>query len=467
MNLIWLNRGWYYIRYIFGGLGQIAHFLSKAIYEIYAQVHIPLPSPPDVPALLVLFILIGLAIVAYIKIRFPFWNIQPVYHTYDFGRRWLCGDPFIINTLPQKTKYYENRHIKTSDYTNITAETRQQIVDFLRCYYIESDRVLYTMTSAILDSTMTRYLDPVYISVYYSPDEPLCVGQILENAIINRPIWGIIASTPIHLYYIGNRTQVGDESNRQHVVAYYLNTICVHREHKARGLSRNLIQTQEYNQRIANPGVQVSLLKKEIQLCEGVVPLVQYTTYTFHLRPVRPPTFKDAGFAGAQIVRILPSNIDILIDFLEIVRKTPKYDVCCITDIPVLSRLIETGQLYVYCLKYVENASLGYYFFRNANIQYEDLTEGAEDCDTLQFVGSYNNTANVDVFFGGFLHAYQDILKIQKTFKMMLFEGISDNGVILDKWLSKFHIVLENPTAYYSYNFVHPRSVLPDAFFMI
>ena len=32
---------------------------------------------------------------AYIKIRYPFWNVQPVYHTYDFWR-WFYRTPFLI-----------------------------------------------------------------------------------------------------------------------------------------------------------------------------------------------------------------------------------------------------------------------------------------------------------------------------------------------------------------------------------
>jgi hypothetical protein len=226
-----------------------------------------------------------------------------------------------------------------------------------------------------------------------------------------------------------------------------------------------LIQTQEYNQRRLNPDIKISIFKKEIELCRGIVPLVEYTTYTFYLRPLQIPTMPK----GAHIVRIIKPNIDLLINFLETIKTASKFDVYCITDVSVLSNLIESGQMYVYCLKYVEDIILGYYFFRNANIQYEDLVEGADDCDTLQFIGSFNNTGkeDTDVFYWGFIHAYQDILKIHKPFKMMLFECISHNDKILEKWLDRFHIVLEHKTAYYLYNFVFPKVVLPSAFFLI
>jgi len=248
--------------------------------------------------------------------------------------------------------------------------------------------------------------------------------------------------------------------------AYYLDWVCVSRDYKDRAISRNLIQTHEYNQRILNPVMSVSMFKKEIDLCEGIVPLVEYNTYTFYLRSIKPPGLPR----GVHIRRITKTTISMLIDFLEKIKETPKFNARIFSDISVLSNQIESDQLYAYCLCYDEGVIMGYYFFRNANLQYEDLVEGAADCDTLQFVGSYNNTGDIngsDVFFLGFLHVYQNILVHRKTYKMMLFEGISHNGVILEKWLTRFHITLQHRCAYYLYNVGGFDTVSPDKLFLL
>ena len=41
----------------------------------------------------------------YVKIKYPFWSHQPIFHTYDLLRYWT-HEPFIIQqNMPIKTKY--------------------------------------------------------------------------------------------------------------------------------------------------------------------------------------------------------------------------------------------------------------------------------------------------------------------------------------------------------------------------
>jgi len=187
-------------------------------------------------------------------------------------------------------------------------------------------------------------------------------------------------------------------------------------------------------------------------LCQGVVPMVEYKTYTFQII-AGTPTISELP-KGVYISQITKTTIRLLDDFLVKIKEMPKFDTICIIDINVLSNLIQNSQLYVYCLKYVENQILGYYFFRNANIQYEDMVTGAEDCDTLQFVGSFNNTTDCDVFYGGFLHIFQDIIKKHRPYKVLQMDGISHNANILEKWTEHVSVELEHKCAYYLYNFV-------------
>ena len=83
---------------------------------------------PQYCAISLFFTIIG--IFMYIKIKYPFWNIQPVYHTYDFVRGFISS-PFIIQTrYPMKTKYCDFISVETVSYVDIDEPHKKMFVDF-------------------------------------------------------------------------------------------------------------------------------------------------------------------------------------------------------------------------------------------------------------------------------------------------------------------------------------------------
>ena len=67
---------------------------------------------------MILYALLGVVIIyllfyAFIKIKFRFWAVQPVFHLYNlFYWIWPCG--IIQHGLPPKTKFYEAMPISTT-----------------------------------------------------------------------------------------------------------------------------------------------------------------------------------------------------------------------------------------------------------------------------------------------------------------------------------------------------------------
>ena len=113
--------------------------------------------------------------------------------------------------------------------------------------------------------------------------------------------------------------------------------------------------------------------------------------------------------------------------------------------------LLEKRELYLFCLKNGEHL-YGIYIFRNAHIHYEEL-----DGETLELVGTIQNTENSTVFVSGFMHALRGILKEKKQFKMLSISTIGHNQTILHKWREYHHSVLETQCALYLYNYVLPK----------
>ncbi len=93
---------------------------------------------------------------------------------------------------------------------------------------------------------------------------------------------------------------------------------------------------------------------------------------------------------------------------------------------------------------------------KDVKMQYDDI-EG----NTLQCIGSINQMVGADpLFYLGFMHGLHQIIHKQPEYKMLLFENIGHNTILLNYWRRKNSPIFVNKTAYYTYNFIYPRSPL-------
>lgn len=388
----------------------------------------------------------------YIKIRFPFWNIQPVFHTYDYWR-YFYWTPFIVyRYLPIKTKYCDFEEVFTENYSECSQDDKNNLVNLLQCYYLPSDRILHTIKEKHVHSYLTGYGEPTFVSFFkekhFNKKDLSGNTEIVTSEI---PV-GCITSRPTRIFF---RPTLSEDVYTESIV-YFIDFLCVNRERDIKKISRKLLQTHEYNQRKKNPNIKVSLIKKEIDLFDGVVPCIQYNTTTFYLRNIKFPQLP----MHYQVVRVLKENQDLLADFLYIQTKTNfktadcLFDFCVIPEIGSLISLINSELLYVYVLKSGDQI-YGIYFIKDLKTQYEDI-EG----DTLECIASVSNSYNYNLFYLGFLHSLQHIIKNKKNYKMLLFDEIGHNLYLLENWRKRHSPIFTNLTAYYLFNYIYPRTPL-------
>uniref|UniRef100_A0A6C0HTC3 Glycylpeptide N-tetradecanoyltransferase n=1 Tax=viral metagenome TaxID=1070528 RepID=A0A6C0HTC3_9ZZZZ len=408
-----------------------------------------------------------LLVYGYIKIKYPFWNNQPVFHTYDYWRRFY-REPFVIYKYrPIKTKFCNFLDIKTHPYLDISTEEKRDVLYLLKSNYISSDRIMLTLEEKELDALYSGHIEKCFISYYYSTvfrmdlDSDPEPDPKKEKIICDKEITGCLMSNPVNIYYKNTDTdKIYTETS-----LYYMDYLCINKDiefDKYKKIVqkndtkkiRELFQTHEYNQRIENSQIVGSLIKREIELFEGIVPLVQYITYVYYLRNlVFPPLPKHY-----YVIQITSENIDLLIDFLYIkthldLEKTPDHlAFLSVTSLGNYIEMIKQNMYYVFCLKSGEYI-YGMYFFKDAKMQYEDI-EG----NTLQFYGSFMNTDSFSLFYLGFLHSIHQIVKKFPEFKMLIFENLGDNMKIHGKWRERNTPVFENKTAYYTFNWIYPSS---------
>lgn len=388
-------------------------------------------------------------IYAYIKIKYPFWNNQPVYHSYDYWRRFYQEPFYIYKFRPIKTKFCNFSNIKTILFADTTEEQKQRALYLLYSNYISNDRILFTFNKENLETLCIGYADSVYLSLYYETHYNLSKSN--DHVIIeNREPIGCLLSYPANIYFKGASLS-GEYSE---LTLYYMDLLCIHREHNPVKKTRELFQTHEYNQRIKNPSILGSLIKREIELFDGIIPLVEYKTNIYYLREMNFPNLPKYF----HVLEINTDNIDILTDFiyvqthLDLKINEKHYEFISCVSMGNYLENIKKKTTYVYCLKKGEFI-FGMYFFKDAKLKYEDL-EG----DTLHFYGSIFNSNNKELFYLGYMHSLYSIIKKYPGFKIMMFENLGDNIEIHNFWRNKNTPIFQNKTAYYTFNWIYPSS---------
>lgn len=364
-----------------------------------------------------------------------------------------------------KTKFCEFNQIRTYPYLETTSQQRKEICYLLQSNYILNDRILFTLQEPDLEAQYIGHNEPAYLSIYcekryeFNKIDASFSTQYKEIMESLKPV-GCAISKPVHFFY---RESI-EHNIYTEIQMYYIDIICVNRELDQKKMNRQLLQTHEYNQRIKNPVINCSLIKKEIDLFDGVIPLIEYNTYVFYLRNLKFPPLPE----HFHVTHIDLEHIDVLTDFLfeqthlDLALSKKHFDILAVSDMGNYIALIKQQLLYAYCLRNGKHI-YGIYFMKDAKMQYEDL-EG----DSLQLCGSIMNCDSASLFYSGFLHSLHHIVKKQTKYKMLMFEAISDNTTIFNFWRDQNTPVFTNKTAYYTFNLVYPSSPMnPERCFVL
>lgn len=393
--------------------------------------------------ILFIFFLIMIPIL-YIKIRYPFWSNQPVFHTYDYLRFWT-RNPYIIQKGGSLKTKYLTQNVTTESFLDISSDKKDKLEKFIQEHYVDSDKVLAMITKQDLVDDLSVNPHPSYVSFYN--DKRIDYNPSTGKIDATENLMGCMTSRAVKIY-------LNTDEKFQETV-YYWDYICTHRDSPDKYLGRNIIQTHEKNQRHLNPQIPVSLFKFESDLCSGVVPLVEFNVHTYPIvKIVRPPMSKFST------VRIKGENVNLLFDYLYNITHNIEYKpflLCIFPDTTVLDHLIETGRIIVYALLQ-QSKICGIYIFRDPKLCYEfqeerDVLECVSSITTIDLSVPDNNS----IYFGGFLHALYDIQQTHNDkFKLITFFELANNSYIIERWKWKYSPISVQKSAYYLYNAVLP-----------
>lgn len=392
-----------------------------------------------IPYIFIAILLILFVIVVYIKIKYGFWAIQPVFHIYDL--HFMMFPPGIINhELPEKNKYTNFDNIVTYKYDTLTKMKKDQILFFIKCNYLNNKSNFFNPKYENIYPHFIGHNYSCFISIY---NEPVKIRDINNDNIINdNKIIGIMTTRPINIY-------INKNTHKMSFTSYYVDYLCVDKFHRKMGIAPQIIQTHHFNQSHSEQNICISLFKREEQLT-GIVPLCFYYTYGFSAKTWHKPFNLDSKF---KVININSQNFHLLFDF--IINNNKQFEIVINTEVYNIIELVKTHNIHIYCV--IENNSIVCcYFFRKSCTFVEKTLE------VLTCFASINSTNNT-VFIQGFKISFWEIA-YKYNFGYSAIENISHNNIIIENLIQKTKPDIISPTAYFFYNFAYytfePQKVL-------
>ena len=415
-----------------------------------------------IPYILFIIILIIFIVYAYIRVKFGFWALQPVFHVYDIG--YYFYKPGIVEQeLPQKNKYVNFKNIETNLFTKLSKNQVKKVVDFIRLHYLKNKDNIFAPKEENIVPYFRGHNDKSFFTFY---NEDILLYDLKKGTTIpETKIISVITSRPLHV--------VINNCNNPNTVfdVYYVDYLCVDKLYRKKGIAPQMIQTHHYNQSHLNKNICVSLFKREEELT-GIVPLCVYSTYGFSVNKWTKPHVLHPSY---KLLEITKHNFHFLHDFIK--NNSNNFDILITNEITNIIELIQTKNIFVYVIldNNINNNNndnndtntgdnvngnnktdniIAAYFYRKTCVFVE------KDMEVLTCIASIRDSdCDNDIFIQGFKISFWKIAA-ENYFGFCAIENISHNNIIIDNLKIKTKPLIVSPTAYFFYNFIY--STIPS-----
>ena len=368
----------------------------------------------------------------YIKLKYKFWVLQPVFHFYDIYY-WFINVGIIRNELPIKNRYTNFNNINTLVFEDISKSFLKEFVLLIQLNYLRNNENVFTPNIENIIPYFVGHNAPSFWSFYWEKD--LLLDNKNNTTIEDKKLIGVMTSRPLHVEIIGKRNDASFD-------VYYVDYLCVNQNNRQSGIAPQIIQTHEYIQSHTNKKISVSLFKREEELT-GIIPLTVYKTYCFNMyKWTTPPNNINAQFS---LLTADKQNMYYLYNFIQ--ETKTKWNIIIMPEISNLIELVTTNNIFIKMLVINSNIEAVYIFKKTCT--YIEKKKEIVSC-IASIMG--HNVLHPD-FIHGFKTAIWSIIKQHPTFTYVIVEDISYNNYIIHNLCKQTHPTVVSPTAYFFYNY--------------
>ena len=374
----------------------------------------------------------------YIRLKYKFWALQPVFHFYDLYY-WVINVGIIRKELPEKNRYVNLKKITTKTFEDIDERRLKQLVLLIRLNYLRNGENKYAPKRENIVPYFVGHNAKTYWSYFTEPD--LLIDNKTGKTIDETLIVAVMTSRPLHV-------KINNKRKDAIFDVYYVDYLCVNKGWRKKNIAPQMIQTHEYNQSHNNRKICVSLFKREEELT-GIIPLTVYKTYCFNMANWGQPEQLDARITLLSGDKQNIYYLYTLINEPIINTMNNKWDITIYPEISNLMELVATKNLFVKMLVIDGNIEAAYIFRKTC-------TFIEKDKEIISCIASINGpTLSRDKFIKGFKMALWSIIKENQNFGYLVIEDISDNTCIINNICVKTHPLVVSPSAYFFYNFAY------------
>lgn len=384
----------------------------------------------------------------FIRIKYRFWALQPVFHFYDLYY-WLVNVGIIRHELPETNRYTNFKEITTYSFDRVPEDKLREFVALVKNNYFREKDNLYNPDKENIIPYFEGHNSKSFWSFFWQPD--VLINVKTNETIDDNMLVGVITSRPLHvtIYTTGNILSGKPKSEAAKFDVFYVDYLCVKKGFRKKNMAPQLIQTHEYNQCHLNTDICVSLFKREEELT-GIIPLTVYKTYCFDMKNwIDHP---DPLHSKVNLLVGDTQNMYYLYNFIN--ENNNKWDITIVPETSNLIKLIESNNMFISMLLIDGNIEAAYVFKKTCT----NIEKGKE---AISCITSMNgNILKPKEFIQGFKIALWNILenesrRKQNNFGFLIIEDNSDNGCIIDNIKIRTHPIVTSPTAYFFYNFAH------------
>lgn len=389
--------------------------------------------------ILLLIILIILFFI-YIRIKYRFWAIQPVFHFYDLYY-WIVNIGIIRNELPTKNRYTNFKNIKTISFDILSEQNIKDFTLLVQLNYLRNNENTFTPQKENIVPYFKSNGHKSFWSFYWQPD--ILLDNKTNLTIDHEKLIGVITSRPLRITFLNKKSN----NKYEDMDVYYVDYLCVDKSHRKKNIAPQLIQTHEYNQSHLNRKICVSLFKREEELT-GIIPLTVYKTYCFNMRKWSTPLELTSNI---KLLHGDNQNLYYLYNFINEMKTKGIWDLTILPEMSNLMELVNTKNLFV-CMLVIDGEIEAAYIFKKT------CTFIEKNKEIISCIASINgNQLTRQQFIQGFKISLWSIIEKPEnsSLKYLIVEDTSDNNCIIENISKKTHPVAVSPTAYFFYNFVY------------
>lgn len=382
-----------------------------------------------------------LAFSIFIKIKFPFWSAQPVFHVYDL-KYYLAPRGIINESIPEKTKYYDS----TIDVKKIEGTTafflENKVIPFIQSHYLKTSEASFSPKKENILPYFSGHNSPCYLSTWITTS-PIIHSS--GKATLRNNVSACMTTRPVYLEIYDDK---GDVISPKFEINY-VDYLCVSSDKRRQGIAPKIIYTHNYVVQCAKHRVPVSLFKREDEVT-GIIPLCLYQAVCFGMKSWT--TIPDIPANIGSIVKCEYRNYYLVEDFIK--KNKSRFNICITPSLGNMMSLIQSENIYVYMLFDTTQQIQSVFFFRNTCMEYDN------DGNILSLFASIQADTKLDLFVYTCKVVITKIIKSygeQCKYKYLSIENISDNIQITSELERRTPKISSGPMAYFFYNFAYYR----------